>query len=79
MNTGRAYLKFLGLKREYTGLKEQSDKNRADLEYYQFQFNQLEEVKLKSGEQAELEAEQELLEHAGEIKERIKRLFQSAV
>jgi DNA repair protein RecN (Recombination protein N) len=62
------YLKFLALKREYTGLREQSEKNRADLEYYQFQFNQLEEVKLRSGEQAELEAEQELLEHAGEIK-----------
>jgi DNA repair protein RecN (Recombination protein N) len=62
------YLRFLGLKREYTGLKEQSDKNRADLEYYQFQFNQLEELKLKSGEQTGLEAEQELLEHAGEIK-----------
>ena len=33
-----------------------------------FQFNQLEEAKLKPGEQAELESEQELLEHAEEIK-----------
>ena len=49
-------------------LKEQADKNRADLEYYQFQFNQLDEAKLKEGEQGDLEAEQELLGHAEEIK-----------
>ena len=64
----QSYSKYLGLKKEFAGLKEQSDKNRSDLEYFNFQFNQLEEAKLKTGEQAELEAEQELLEHAEEIK-----------
>jgi len=62
------YLKFLGLKKELAGLKGRSDKNRSDLEYYEFQLNQLEEAKLAHGEQADLEAEQELLEHAEEIK-----------
>jgi len=56
------------LKKEYSALKEKANKNRADLEYYQFQFNQLEEAKLKQGEQSELENEQELLSHAEEIK-----------
>jgi DNA repair protein RecN (Recombination protein N) len=60
--------KYLALKREYQGLKDISDKNRADLEYYQFQFNQLEEAKLQPGEQDDLETEQELLSHAEEIK-----------
>ena len=64
----QSYLKYLGLKREFAGLKELSDKNRSDLEYFNFQFIQLEEARLKSGEQAELETEQELLEHAEEIK-----------
>ena len=64
----QAYKTFAGLRREFTVLKEQADKNRSDLEYYQYQFNQLEEAKLRNGEEAELEAEQELLGHAEEIK-----------
>jgi DNA repair protein RecN (Recombination protein N) len=64
----QSYLKFLALKKEFAGLKEQSDKNRSDLEYFRFQFSQLEEAGLKPGEQSELEAEQELLGHAEEIK-----------
>jgi DNA repair protein RecN (Recombination protein N) len=56
------------LRKEYSILKEKSDKNRADLEYYQFQYNQLEEAKLKQGEQTDLESEQEILSHAEEIK-----------
>lgn len=54
--------------KDYTELKEQSDKNISDLEYYQFQLSQLEEAKLRKGEQEELEREQELLAHAGEIR-----------
>lgn len=63
-----AYSNYRKLRKEYTILKEKSDKNRADLEYYQFQYNQIEEAKLKQGEQEELESEQEILTHAEEIK-----------
>jgi DNA repair protein RecN (Recombination protein N) len=63
-----SYSNYRKLKKEYTSIKEKADKNKADLEYYQFQFNQLDEAKLKSGEQTELEAEQELLGHTEEIK-----------
>ena len=62
------YSNYRRLKKEYTSIKEKADKNKADLEYYQFQYNQLDEAKLKSGEQTELEAEQELLGHTEEIK-----------
>jgi len=64
----RLYESYRRLEKEYNLLKEQSEKNQADLEYYRFQLDQLLEAKIKPGEQEELEKEQEILEHAGEIK-----------
>jgi DNA repair protein RecN (Recombination protein N) len=55
------------LKNEYAFLRENSDKTKADVDYFTFQVNQLDEAKLKVGEQEELEVEAELLTHAGEI------------
>jgi DNA repair protein RecN (Recombination protein N) len=63
-----SFLNYRRLKKEYSAIKEKADKNRSDLEYYQFQYKQLEEADLKQGEQPDLEAEQELLGHAEEIK-----------
>ncbi|MDX9947264.1 MAG: DNA repair protein RecN [Bacteroidales bacterium] len=63
------YTSFRKLQKEYDELKDKHEKNRADLDYYQAQLNQLEEARLKTGEQEELEKEQELLEHAEEIKQ----------
>jgi DNA repair protein RecN (Recombination protein N) len=62
------YSSYLSLKREYNQAKEKADKNRADLEYYQYQLKQLDDIKLKEGEQQELESEQEMLTHSEEIK-----------
>jgi len=62
------YANYRKLKKEYNEIKEKADKNKADLEYYRFQLMQLEEAKLVNGEQEELEKEQEILEHAGEIR-----------
>lgn len=62
------YNSYHKLKKEFGELKEKADRNSADLEYYKFQLNQLEEAKLISGEQEKLEKEQEMLEHAEEIK-----------
>ena len=56
------------IRKEYNIVRERGDRNKADLEYYQFQLSQLQDAKLKQGEQEELEAEQELLTHAEEIK-----------
>jgi DNA repair protein RecN (Recombination protein N) len=63
-----SYSSYRKLKKEYTQLKESYEKNKADMEYFQFQIAQLEDAKLKQGEQEELESEQELLNHAEEIK-----------
>ena len=62
------YNNYRSLSGEFSELKEKADRNKADLEYFQFQLTQLEEAKLREGEQEELEKEQELLSHAGEIK-----------
>ncbi len=62
------YNNYRKLKKEFNEIREKAERNKADLEYYQFQLNQLEDAKLKKGEQEEMEREQELLGHAEEIK-----------
>ncbi|WP_439183677.1 DNA repair protein RecN [Carboxylicivirga taeanensis] len=46
----------------------ENDKQKADLDYMQFQFEQLNSAALKAGEQAELEQSLQQLSHAEEIK-----------
>ncbi len=62
-----AYTGFRTLQKELSELRSKEDRNKADLEYYQYQLDQLEEAKLKEHEQEELEREQEILDHAEEI------------
>ena len=62
------YTLFKDLSKEYQYLLEKSQQSQADLDYYQFQFNQLDIAKLKENEQYELEQELEKLNHAEEIK-----------
>lgn len=62
------YNNYRKLKKEYNEIRDKAEQNKADLEYYRFQVMQLDEAKLVSGEQEELEKEQEILEHASEIK-----------
>jgi DNA repair protein RecN (Recombination protein N) len=64
----QAFSIFRSMRKEYVELKEKTEKNKADLEYYTFQLKQLDEAKLQPGETEELEKEQEMLEHTGEIK-----------
>jgi DNA repair protein RecN (Recombination protein N) len=64
----QTYGKYRSIRKEYGELKEKADRNKADLEYYQFQLNQLEQAKLIGGEQEALEKEQEILSHTEEIK-----------
>jgi len=59
---------YRALKKEYDEVKERADRNKADLDYYTFQLRQLDEAALAEGEQEELEKEQEMLSHSGEIK-----------
>ncbi len=54
--------------KELASLIEKAEKEKADLDYFEFQFNQLEEANLQENEQEELESELEKLTHAEEIK-----------
>ncbi|MDQ1296821.1 MAG: repair protein RecN, partial [Bacteroidota bacterium] len=64
----KVYSVYRKLKNEFFEASSKADRNKTDLEYFQFQLTQLEEAKLVAGEQEELEKEQELLSHAEEIK-----------
>ncbi|UCH13143.1 MAG: DNA repair protein RecN [Bacteroidales bacterium] len=61
------YNLYKELRKEYHNLLEKSQQSQADLDYYQFQFSQLDIAKLKENEQDELEQELEKLNHAEEI------------
>ncbi len=62
------YHSWLSLKKELELIIEKNDRERADLDYWQFQFKQLDEAGLQENEQEELEIYLEQLTHAGEIK-----------
>ena len=62
------FIDFNKLSSEYNKLVNNADKAKTDLDYLQFQFDQLESAKLVDGEQVELELELEQLNHAEEIK-----------
>ncbi|MBN2762326.1 MAG: DNA repair protein RecN, partial [Bacteroidales bacterium] len=49
-------------------LEEEAEKSKADIDYYNYQYNQLKDAGLSVGEQEELEQEIEKLTHAEEIK-----------
>ena len=49
-------------------LRAQAERDAQEADYIRFQFSQLDEANLVEGEQEELEAEQELLSHAEDIK-----------
>lgn len=54
--------------REYEEAKELIANQQEEEDYITFQLNQLKEANLQEGEEEELEAEQQMLEHAEEIK-----------
>lgn len=61
----KAYKKGIA---KLTQLIEESDKAKADLDYYQFQFDELEKASLDADEQEKLEQELAVLNNAEEIK-----------
>ena len=62
------YHKFVLSQKELDELIAKSEKESSDLDYWQFQFNQLSEAGLKENEQDELELLLEQLNHTEEIK-----------
>lgn len=62
------YQTYKSLQKEIDEMIANNAKQKADLDYMQFQFEQLNNANLKEGEQTELEQSLEQLSHAEEIK-----------
>jgi len=54
--------------RELTTLREDIERNRQNVDFLQFQFDELSAAKLNAGEQEELEQQSEAMSHAEDIK-----------
>lgn len=52
-------------------LISQSEQSKSDLDYFQFQFDELDKAKLVAGEQVDLEKELDALSHAEDIKKNL--------
>lgn len=68
--------RFQKLKRELKKQQEISEKEKSDLDYFQFQLDQLKEAVLVEGEQKILETELSTLNHAEEIKSGLFKTFE---
>lgn len=63
-----AYQAWKSIQQELVQLQKLADKQASDVDFIQFQFQQLTDANLQENEQEELEMEQETLAHAEEIK-----------
>ena len=68
------FTQWKSLQTELTILKKTAEKQLADLDYVQFQFQQLTDANLLENEQQELESEQDTLSHAEEIKSELQKV-----
>lgn len=62
------YFKYRKLDQQYRELTGKAEQSKSDLDYNQFQFDQLDKAGLRIDEQRKLEEELETLNHAEEIK-----------
>jgi len=69
--------KWKSLEKQLVQKKAELEKNRADQDYLEFQLEQLEKASLIGDELEEFEREQEMLEHAGDIQNRLGESVQS--
>ena len=71
------YAEYKSLRKELSLLEDEDKKNKLDLDYYQFLFNELNDEKLQSDEQAELEQEIELLNNVEGIKTNLSAVLEA--
>lgn len=67
----QVYQQWRNLQAELRQLQKTAEKQASDIDYIQFQCQQLTDANLIENEQADLEAEQETLSHAEEIKSQL--------
>lgn len=71
-----AWQRWKEVQHQLKSLKQAAEKQTADIDYIRFQYTQLFDANLLENEQDELEAEQEILAHAEEIKTELSRSLQ---
>jgi len=71
------YRSFKSLEKQLAELIEKEAQAKKDLDYFQFQFNELEDAGLKAGEQSGMEQELETLNNAEEIKSNLSKAAHS--
>ncbi len=64
---GKKYQVYRDLQKKLSLLEDENAKNSADLDYFRFQLEQLQQADLQPGEQVALEQEQNALQHAEAI------------
>ena len=69
------YNELMTLRRRIKQLREEAAKNAQEADYIRYQFSQLDDANLQEDEQEELEAEQERLSHAEDIKSGLYEIF----
>jgi DNA repair protein RecN (Recombination protein N) len=69
------YKLYISKVEKLSKLKSEQEQLQRNLDYYQFQFNELKEANLKENELVELEAESEILENAESIKSNLAQAF----
>jgi DNA repair protein RecN (Recombination protein N) len=70
-NYRKVYKSYKKAQNQLKDLISQSEQSKADLDYFQFQFDELEKAKLIAGEQVELVKELDALSHAEDIKKNL--------
>ncbi|KKX48954.1 hypothetical protein [Sphingobacterium sp. IITKGP-BTPF85] len=66
-----SFLRYKKVKNELRKIKEQAKQAHIEADFNQFQFDELHQASLTADEQVNLEAEQQQLENAEEIKRRL--------
>lgn len=69
-----AFLHWKEKKNELSELIKKAQNQKSDIDYLQFQYQQLDEAQLNTIDQEELESEQEILSHVEEIKTTLQSL-----
>jgi DNA repair protein RecN (Recombination protein N) len=65
------YKSYRNAQSKLKDLISQSEQSKSDLDYFQFQFDELDRAKLVAGEQVDLEKELDALSHAEDIKKNL--------
>lgn len=66
-----AYAEYKQMLLQYTKTREMVSRNKADADFIAYQLEELNDMQLRAGEQAELESQRRMLAHAGVLREHL--------